>query len=358
MATDGSRNRSRRLCSECTHPYLVGLAWLESGWDPSIKDAAVLVLDTDQLPASQRAEAFQAAISGNASTSMAVFDDDVAVRAQLHVYELGPARVFNVEATGNVLHRTSAMARKDEQNAVAIAAPLDGRNLFRWGREEIVLQGRDMLLVDLDAPYEYGWRGSGSSYAFQVDRDLLDMPGDAIRRAAVNLPSSPLYPLVRDRLLHTTTNASRFTPDSASRLGSANLLLLRALIASAANGESSQTHSDAVMLHQVLHYARRYLTDPDLTPARIAAAHHISLRYLYLVCERGRIGLESWIVEHRLEAARAALASQAGRQRTIAGTAHAFGFTSPSFFTTRFKRAYGITPRQWQQDAATRAGSR
>jgi hypothetical protein len=37
-----------------------------------------------------------------------------------------------------------------------------------------------MLLVDLDAPYEYGWSGMGSSFAFQLEHDRLDRPMDLV----------------------------------------------------------------------------------------------------------------------------------------------------------------------------------
>jgi AraC-like DNA-binding protein len=65
--------------------------------------------------------------------------------------------------------------------------------------------------------------------------------------------------------------------------------------------------------------------------------------------EKEGISLEQWIIEHRLAGARTDLASPAGRRRPIASVARAWGFSDPSFFSSRFRRSYGVTPRQWQQ---------
>ena len=64
------------------------------------------------------------------------------------------------------------------------------------------------------------------------------------------------------------------------------------------------------------------------------------------------MSLEQGVIGQRLEAARADLLLPAGLRRSIAATARARGFGSPSHFTRRFRRAYGITPRDWQQLAA------
>jgi AraC-like DNA-binding protein len=49
--------------------------------------------------------------------------------------------------------------------------------------------------------------------------------------------------------------------------------------------------------------------------------------------------------------ARTDLTGTASRHRTIAAIARSWGFTSPSHFATRFRAAYGISPRDYQHHA-------
>jgi AraC-like DNA-binding protein len=98
---------------------------------------------------------------------------------------------------------------------------------------------------------------------------------------------------------------------------------------------------------RILDYVRRHLYEPDLTAQQIAAAHHISLRYLYKLCERDHLSLESLVIAQRLAAAKAELVSRAGRRQTIAAVAHSCGFANPSF--PRFQRTYGLSPREWRR---------
>ena len=103
------------------------------------------------------------------------------------------------------------------------------------------------------------------------------------------------------------------------------------------------------LLTRVKAYVLQHLSDPALTPERIAHAHSVSVRQLYKACAAGGIGLEQWIIEQRLEAARSELRTPAGRRRSVAATARACGFRDASHFTRRFRASYGLTPRDWQQ---------
>jgi AraC-like DNA-binding protein len=322
----------------------------------------MLILDTETLDPAERADAFQAAVSGASSSNLARFEDPAAVRARLDLFDFGPGRVFNVRATGNTLLRTQKIARGETEQAIALALPVSGQNRLRWDREERLLDPRDMLLVDLASPYDYGWHGTGSSYAFQVDFDRLGLGMDTIRAAWPRLDATPLYPVVRDHILHVTTHAEQLSADpAASQLAAATVDMMCALIVSAA--QDQRLLGDALatsLVPRILAYARHHLTEDDLAPARIAAAHNISIRYLYKLLEKEGIGLEQWIIERRLEGARTDLASPAGRARPVESVARAWGFGDPSFFSRRFRRAYGITPRQWQQThaASDRSGAR
>ncbi|MFE5829324.1 hypothetical protein ACFQ67_03480 [Streptomyces sp. NPDC056488] len=53
---------------------------------------------------------------------------------------------------------------------------------------------------------------------------------------------------------------------------------------------------DDALVHRVIAYVRRHLTDPELSPDRIAHAHAFSRRRLYAVLKRVGIRLEQWVI--------------------------------------------------------------
>jgi AraC-like DNA-binding protein len=114
----------------------------------------------------------------------------------------------------------------------------------------------------------------------------------------------------------------------------------------------AQGLNTSTLATQVHDFVAVHLRDPDLSPARIAAANGMSLRSLYSLYESTGTSLEQSIIRHRLEGARIDLSRSPQRYASIAATARAWGFTNASFFSQRFRQAFGVTPRQW------RSGSR
>jgi len=101
---------------------------------------------------------------------------------------------------------------------------------------------------------------------------------------------------------------------------------------------------------QIRDYVRDHLHDPQLSPRQIAAANGLSVRSLYALYESMGTSLEQSIIRQRLEGARTDLAVSPQRYVSIAATARAWGFTNSSFFSQRFRQAFGMTPRQWRAE--------
>ncbi|WP_026245849.1 MULTISPECIES: AraC family transcriptional regulator [unclassified Streptomyces] len=95
------------------------------------------------------------------------------------------------------------------------------------------------------------------------------------------------------------------------------------------------------LVTRVMVYVRRHLTEPDLTPERIAREHAVSRRRLCTVLARAGISLEQWIIGARLEAACRLLADPRHAGLPVASVAARCGFASPSHFGRRFRAAHG-----------------
>lgn len=310
----------------------------------------MLVLDTTVMDPVDRAEAFQAAVSANCTTSAAVFEEPAALRSEIHAFDLGPAKVLTIEATGTTLRRTPRMARAMNECPIALALPVRTQNHLVRDRDEASFGPSDLMLVDLSAPYVYGWSGEGASYAFHVDVDRLGLPMDTIKKATPTLRRSPLYPLVRDHIGRVMVEAHSFGDGpAAAHVGAASVELMHALIVSAAGDDrrtSESMHTSALARAQA--HVRSRLQDPDLDAAGVAAATGVSVRTLYKLYEDREESLEQSIIRQRLDGARADLAAPRLRYRSIAAVARSWGFTSPSFFAHRFRQTFGVSPRQWR----------
>ncbi|MFF6888472.1 helix-turn-helix domain-containing protein [Streptomyces sp. NPDC012421] len=309
------------------------------------------LLDTNEHDEDLRIEVFREALLSSSVPSLVTLEDDARrVQARMSRWQFGSLMLFTSSSTGWRVARHSRYLLMEGPPMVSLALQAAGTGRFgQSGRQSLVRPG-ELMLNDLTIPYEFAWSGSGAAYALQLTYDVLGLPPDVVRRGAERLPSTPMYDMVRAHLLRLHADADVLSTDpGAEALGDGTIALLRALIASAADVDAHARPALAEsLLPRVLAYTRARLQDPGLSAERIAGAHQISVRTLYGLCTKAGMSLEQWIIEQRLEGARAALVSPAMRTHTIERIAHAWGFSTPSHFSRRFKAAYGVTPRQWR----------
>lgn len=94
-----------------------------------------------------------------------------------------------------------------------------------------------------------------------------------------------------------------------------------------------------------------HLEDPDLSATSIARAHHISVRYLYVLLEAERIRLGEHIRRLRVDRAAERLRGEDDREATIGDIAVQTGFADHAHFGRVFRAVKGMTPSEWRRIA-------
>lgn len=241
----------------------------------------------------------------------------------------------------------------DREIALALSGP--GVDAVAGARAPARGTSRVVHLVLL-APRRDGGPAGRASHVLRIDLDELGVPVEAVRVAAGRLRTSPLYPLVRNHVVHVTVEAPALAHGAAATaLGATTVDLVRALILSVVG--DPQAPGDArggSATARIQAYVAAHLRDPDLSPARIAAANAVSTRTLYAVYQALGTSLARSILDQRLEGARADLASPGRRHHSVAAIARSWGFRNPSSFAQQFGRAFGTTPRQCRRQVHAR----
>jgi AraC-like DNA-binding protein len=313
------------------------------------------LLGTADLPAGDRAEAVQAAMMSASAPCYVIHEDpDAGVHARMGLWDLDGVGIFTARTSGIRLLRTPRQARQEPMPVLALSVQqqADGRH-DQYGRQRVVAPG-ELMASDLSAAYDFSWSGDGAAGCIQIPIDRLGLSVDLVRRAVGTLSASPLSRLVAHHISHLTADADRISADPAApAVGAASVELARALLVSAGHADRHSRALRAETLRtRVRAYVRLHLTDPDLRPAAIAAAHNVSLRHLYKICAQAGFSLEQWIIDERLRGARDELLSPESRHRSVAAIAHDWGFRDPTHFARRFRSAYGAAPGEWRRARA------
>ncbi|EXG83005.1 helix-turn-helix domain-containing protein [Cryptosporangium arvum] len=310
------------------------------------------VYDTASLARHDRAEAI--ATRMREAAHAAVWEQpETGHEAELRLEScaLGPLRLLNTRTSPHRAFRTRRHARGSSgAPVIALGVTLRGEGSQTQSGTEVPSVRNALYLLEMSAPFEHQRRTTTWAYTLHVPGDQLGLPLEAVHRARGALASSPLYRLMSRHLRELFRNQTALAADpAAARLGVATIELVRALVASAAHDRRhARSALDVVFLERVRFFVETHLADPDLTPAAIAAAHHVSERQLYKVCAAAGIRLEQWIIRRRLERVRDELADPAARHRTIAAVAYRWGFVNRTHFAQRFRAEYGLTAREWR----------
>lgn len=282
-------------------------------------------------------------------------DDPARIRATGLIQNFGRISACSVRSNATTIRRTPTLSRDDLEPSLFLGLQVTGSSMVLQGGRQAVLRPGDLALYDTTSPYTLLNDNGIHQHYFRIPRDQIALPADTIDRVtAVRLgPENPIAHLAATYFTRLATDESLRAPRIADTLGRPSIELIRALIVA----QLGDARVAAAPLHEtlqlrVLEFIRAHLADSDLTPARIAQAHNISVRQLYTVLARDGIGLGDWIRTQRLQECRTELARPGTRNRTIASVARHWGFADATHFSRAFREAFGLTPRQWRVLAA------
>jgi AraC-like DNA-binding protein len=110
------------------------------------------------------------------------------------------------------------------------------------------------------------------------------------------------------------------------------------------------------LLTNVQSFIDQRLADPDLSPGVIAAANHISLRYLHKLFETQEATVAAWIRQRRLERCRRDLLDPALSDWSVSAIAARWGLMDATHFSRSFRAAYGLPPTEFRLSQSTSNG--
>ncbi|MZD07234.1 helix-turn-helix domain-containing protein [Streptomyces sp. SID5785] len=310
------------------------------------------VLDTAFIPPQDREEVVRNAVWESVvpvDIDHGPSAEDMAVRIGLT--NVGPVRICSARATAVTVRRTERLARRDEEPSVFLGLQVTGTSLVAQNGRQCVLHPGEFAVYESIAPYTLLFDEGVDHHFLRFPRSALGLP-DRLLRDTSTVALGSDHPVARlaysyfAQLAGTEELHQGLAADAVAR---PSIELLRAVLTSQhGRDDLARQPLEATLDLRITQYVRAHLADPDLSAARIAAAHGISVRHLYAVLARAGIGLGDWIRTERLAACRRDLAGPNGRLRTIAATGRAWGFVNAAHFSKVFKRAYGISPRDWR----------
>jgi AraC-like DNA-binding protein len=314
-----------------------------------------LLIDTNQLAASDRAEAVETLlVSATAPHQLEFLGPRDEVHARIEYWQLGPGVVaLQHESSGIVHTRSDQHIHHDGPERVVFVLHDGGPGLYDYDGRSCRLNRGAVYATHLNSPYSYARPGDGVARIVQVDLPLLDLSVETVQTAAGRLVSSPLYDLLRGHIGALCRGGTEISSTSeAASVGEATARLARGLLVTTVKpaGRAGREALNDYLVDRIFSFIEVNFWDPNLTADRIAAAHKISVRYLHKLWSARPLSLAETIMSLRLDAARRQLAQDPSAG--IALVAHRCGFADASHFSRRFRGAFGVSPRDWRRMTA------
>jgi AraC-like DNA-binding protein len=284
-------------------------------------------------------------------------------QAQVVVSEFGPVQTTLMTTMPHSVRRTPKLIRQADPEMFKLGCFVRGGCVVTEDSQCDEYGVGDLKLWDTSRPFGAEFTPdipASQLLLLRFPRSLLPFPAKELRRlCTTRIPGAEgVGALSSQFLLHLARHLHELGPSDAARLSTLIVDVLTAALAHALDTpDVVPPHTRRRALMAEIHaFIGANLGDADLTPDTIAAAHHISLRYLHKLFQEEGHTVAGWIRQRRLERCRRELADPQLATRPVHAIAARWGFTNPAHFSQVFRSAYGQSPRQFRGQCTGTAG--
>lgn len=280
-------------------------------------------------------------------------------RAQVCISEFGSVQATLMTTMPHSLRQAPKLVHQADPEIFKVSCFVRGSGVVAQDGRCVEYGVGDLRLYDTSRPFGAEFTPDvpqSQLLHLRFPRSLLPFAvGDLRKLSTVRIAGAEgVAALSSQFLLQLARHMHEFSPSDAARLSTLTVDLLTAVLAHAldAQGVVPPHSRRRVLMAQIHAFIRRNLGDADLTPDTIAAAHHISLRYLHSLFHQDGHTVAGWIRQRRLEQCRCDLAEPRLGLRPISAIAARWGFSSPAHFSQAFRSAYGLSPSEFRRRCA------
>jgi AraC family transcriptional activator of tynA and feaB len=259
---------------------------------------------------------------------------------------VGPLGVSRIASPAQSVTRTPSQVSRQAGDIFFLNLPLTDRSSARQDGRTAQLKAGDFAIIDSSRPFELAFEDNFEQISLTLPHDLLaPLLATPDRATAVRVHGDRGVGAVASGALRALADASGSFDRQAVRSLTQHAA---ALVALALGGVTAPRASatPALLLQAALDEAERSLSDPDLSPARVAERIAISTRYLHQLFSEHGTSFGRWVLARRLQRCHRDLTDSDRNHWTIADIACEHGFRDPSYFARVFKARYGISPHE------------
>jgi AraC-like DNA-binding protein len=267
-------------------------------------------------------------------------------RGRMRRWQLGPLELFRIEGDASEIARTPATIAAHDPEQLQTAVLRRGRFLITQSGRQARIESGDLASYETSHPYSVAAGCAFDLLLFSAPRSAFGpRAAEMCRRTAMARPgrdgvgavAAPFFLRIAKGLADGTIAADDVD------LADATLDVIRAVHRDG-RAVPAPAAPTVELLARIKAWMDTRLGDPDLSPAKIAGAHFISVRLLHPLFARDGTTVGRWLRERRLDRCRRDLADPALASLSAAELAAAWGFRSPAHFSRAFRAAYGTSP--------------
>ncbi|MFO1140781.1 MAG: helix-turn-helix domain-containing protein [Amaricoccus sp.] len=253
--------------------------------------------------------------------------------------------------------REQRTLRKSDTDFYVLFLQKTGVMRVRRENGDFLVRPGDMYFYDAGTEHQLLFDEPFDHLAVRVPRKLLERRWS--RLAEIGSFRAPADERVIDRVLLPMAGAAIGSPDERDlpNVAIAMIDLFAARVQGDAPAATAETSHARLMARRIGHEVDLRLEDPALDAEAVGRTLGLSRRQVDRLLERCGTSFARILMGKRLRRAAELLEQPWARGQSVTQLALAAGFENHSFFSRKFREAYGLSPRDYREAALGRVMS-